>query len=62
MSLLTALARVLAAETGRAQPIRTVRHVHLSARPLVFVPLQLATRFTSASPRSSPTAGRPTSR
>src|SRR6185437_7340635 len=42
MSLLTALARVLAAETGRAQPIRTVRHVHLSDRPLVFVPLQLA--------------------
>jgi hypothetical protein len=42
MSLLTALAQVLAAETGRAQPIRTVRHVHLSARPLVFIPLQLA--------------------
>jgi len=42
MSLLTALARVLAAETGRAQPIRTVRHVHLSGRPLVFIPLQLA--------------------
>lgn len=42
MSLLTALARVLAAETGRAQPICTVRHVHLSDHPLVFVPLQLA--------------------
>jgi hypothetical protein len=42
MSLLTALAQVLAAETGHAQPVRTVRHVHLSARPLVFVPLQLA--------------------
>ena len=42
MSLLTALAQVLAAETGRAQPIRTVRHVHLSDRPLVFIPLQLA--------------------
>lgn len=42
MSLLTALAQVIAAETGRAQPIRTVRHVHLSEHPLVFVPLQLA--------------------
>jgi hypothetical protein len=42
MSLLTALARALAAETGRAQPIRTVRHVHLSDHPLVFVPIQLA--------------------
>ena len=42
MSLLTALARVLAAEAGRAQPIRTVLHVHLSDRPLVLVPLQLA--------------------
>jgi hypothetical protein len=42
MSMLTALAQVLAAETGRAQPIRTVRHVHLSGRPLVFIPLQLA--------------------
>jgi hypothetical protein len=42
MSLLTALARARAAETGLAQAIRTVRHVHLSDRPLVFVPLQLA--------------------
>ncbi len=42
MTLLTALARALAAEAGRAQPIRTVRHVHLSGRPLVFIPLQLA--------------------
>jgi hypothetical protein len=42
MSLLTALARVLAAEAGRAQPTRTVRHVHLSGRPLVFIPLRLA--------------------
>lgn len=42
MTLLTSLARTLAAQTGRAQPIRTVRHVHISARPLVFVPLQLA--------------------
>ncbi len=42
MSLLTALAKVLAAEAGCAQPIRTVRHVHMSDRPLVFIPLQLA--------------------
>jgi hypothetical protein len=42
MTLLTALARARAAETGEAQLIRTVRHVHLSNRPLVFVPLQLA--------------------
>ncbi len=42
MTLLTALARALAAETGRAQPIRTVRHVHLCDRPLVLIPLQLA--------------------
>lgn len=42
MTLLTSLARTLAAETGRAQPVRTVRHVHLSDRPLVFVPLKLA--------------------
>jgi hypothetical protein len=42
MSLLTALARALAAETGRAQPIRTIRHVHLSDRPLVLIPLKLA--------------------
>lgn len=42
MTALTALARVLAAESGRAQPIRTVRHVHVSDRPLVFIPLALA--------------------
>jgi hypothetical protein len=42
MTLLTSLARAVAAERGRAQPIRTVRHVHISDRPLVFVPLQLA--------------------
>jgi hypothetical protein len=42
MSLLTALARALAAETSRAQPTCTVRHTHLSGRPLVFVPLKLA--------------------
>jgi hypothetical protein len=42
VTLLTSLARVVAAEAGRAQRIRTVRHVHLSRRPLVFIPLQLA--------------------
>ncbi|HEX6451078.1 MAG TPA: hypothetical protein VF060_16630 [Trebonia sp.] len=42
MTLLTSLARAVAAERGRAQPIRAVRHVHISDRPLVFVPLQLA--------------------
>jgi hypothetical protein len=42
MTMLTALARARAAETGSAQLIRTVRHVHLSTRPLVFIPLQLA--------------------
>jgi hypothetical protein len=42
MSTLTSLARALAVESGRAQPITTVRHVHLSDRPLVFIPLALA--------------------
>jgi hypothetical protein len=42
VTLLTSLARVVAAETGRAQPTKTRRHVHLSARPLVLIPLQLA--------------------
>jgi hypothetical protein len=42
MTALTSLARALAVESGRAQLIRTVRHVHLSDRPLVFIPLQLA--------------------
>src|SRR5579859_4328045 len=42
MSTLTALARVIAAERGTAQPVCTVRHVHLSDRPLVFIPLALA--------------------
>jgi hypothetical protein len=42
MTLLTSLARALAAERGRAELIRTVRHVHLSSRPLVFIPLELA--------------------
>ena len=42
MTALTSLARALAVEAERAQLIRTVRHVHISARPLVFIPLQLA--------------------
>ncbi|MBD0841820.1 hypothetical protein [Streptomyces sp. TRM68416] len=39
MSLITTLARLEAVSTGRAQPSATVRHRHLSPRPLVFVPL-----------------------
>jgi hypothetical protein len=42
MSTLTSLARAQAVAAGVAQPIATVRHVHLSDRPLVFVPLGLA--------------------
>lgn len=42
MSTLTSLARAHAAEAGRAQPITTVRHVHVSAAPLVCVPLTMA--------------------
>jgi hypothetical protein len=42
MTTLSALARVLAVESGRAVPSATVRHVHLSDRPLVFIPLALA--------------------
>jgi len=42
MSTLAALARVEAFEVGRAVPIATVRHVHLSEQPLVLVPLLLA--------------------
>jgi hypothetical protein len=42
VSQLTSLARLLAVETGRAQPTKTVRHVHLSDRPLVLVAAQLA--------------------
>ena len=42
MTTLTSLARVLAAERGAAQPTSTVRHVHVSDRPLVFIPLALA--------------------
>ncbi|MEV0177360.1 hypothetical protein AB0I00_40465 [Streptomyces sp. NPDC050803] len=39
MSLIATLARLEAVSTGRAQPSATVRHRHLSERPLVFVPL-----------------------
>jgi hypothetical protein len=42
MSVLTSLARVHAYELGRAVPIATRRHVHVSDRPLVFVPLSMA--------------------
>ncbi|MFC5955618.1 hypothetical protein ACFP51_14335 [Streptomyces pratens] len=42
MSLITTLARLEAVSTGRAQPAATVRHRHLSRRPLVFVPLTTA--------------------
>jgi len=42
MSTLVALARALAAERGIAQPVCTARHVHVSDRPLVLIPLALA--------------------
>ncbi|MFD9303106.1 hypothetical protein ACFWCB_10605 [Streptomyces sp. NPDC060048] len=42
MSLLTTLARLEAVRAGRAQALATVRHRHLSGRPLVFVPLTTA--------------------
>ncbi|WP_320774043.1 hypothetical protein [Streptomyces sp. CRN 30] len=42
MSLITTLARLEAVSTGRARPVATVRHRHLSERPLVFVPLTTA--------------------
>ena len=42
MTALTALARAQAVTAGVAQPIATVRHVHLSAEPLVLVPLTMA--------------------
>ncbi|GAT79497.1 membrane protein [Streptomyces sp. F-3] len=42
MSLITTLARLEAVRAGRAQPATTVRHRHLSERPLVFVPLTTA--------------------
>ncbi|MET8677695.1 hypothetical protein ABZW18_08915 [Streptomyces sp. NPDC004647] len=42
MSLITTLARLEAVRAGRAQPNATVRHRHLSDRPLAFVPLTTA--------------------
>ena len=42
MTLLTTLARLEAASTGRAQPLSRVRHRHLSGQPLVLIPLTLA--------------------
>ncbi|ELS53472.1 hypothetical protein [Streptomyces viridochromogenes] len=42
MSLISTLARLEAVSTGRAQPTATVRHRHLSDRPLVLVPLTTA--------------------
>ncbi|MEU6280123.1 hypothetical protein [Streptomyces sp. NPDC047028] len=42
MSLIATLARLEAVSSGRAQAVATVRHRHLSGRPLVFVPLTTA--------------------
>jgi hypothetical protein len=42
MTLLATLARLEAASTGQAQPLSRVRHRHLSAQPLVLIPLALA--------------------
>jgi hypothetical protein len=42
MSTLTALARAQAVSRGVAQPTCTVRHLHVSDRPLVLIPLTLA--------------------
>ncbi|MBT2488121.1 hypothetical protein J7E96_06180 [Streptomyces sp. ISL-96] len=42
MSLISTLARLDAVRSGRAQALATVRHRHLSERPMVFVPLTTA--------------------
>ncbi|WP_327006868.1 hypothetical protein OHA72_06065 [Dactylosporangium sp. NBC_01737] len=42
MTSLTSLARALAVQQEAAQQITTVRHTHISERPLVFIPLTLA--------------------
>lgn len=42
MSTLRALAKAQALVAGVAQPVATVRHLHLSERPLVLVPLAMA--------------------
>lgn len=60
MSTLRALARAQALSAGVAQPVATVRHLHLSPRPLVLVPLAMAgeanapSRRWSAPPRTTP--------
>jgi hypothetical protein len=42
LSTLVALARAQAVSEGRAQPIATVRHLHVHDRPLVLIPLAMA--------------------
>ncbi|MEV7178617.1 hypothetical protein [Kitasatospora sp. NPDC093679] len=42
MSLLSTLARLQAVRSGRAEPLATVRHRHVSERPMVVVPLAAA--------------------
>lgn len=42
MSTLTALARAQAIAAGRAQPIATVRHLHVHDHPLILIPLAMA--------------------
>jgi len=42
VSTLTALARAQAFAAGRAQPVATVRHLHVHPRPLVLIPLAMA--------------------
>src|SRR4051812_27807730 len=42
VSTLVALARAQAYAAGRAQPIATVRHLHVHDRPLVLIPLAMA--------------------
>ncbi|MET8539244.1 hypothetical protein ABZW03_01110 [Kitasatospora sp. NPDC004799] len=42
MSMLSTVATLRAIQTGRAQPLTTVRHQHVDARPFVLVPLTLA--------------------
>ncbi|GAA4924471.1 hypothetical protein GCM10025331_04340 [Actinoplanes utahensis] len=42
VSTLTALARAQAVVAGRAQPVATVRHLHLHDHPMVLIPLTMA--------------------
>jgi len=42
VSLLSTLARLQAVKSGQAEPLATVRHRHLSERPMVLVPLAAA--------------------